>query len=241
MNTAALVMWAALAAGQTPAAPPPSPTSKFGITDNSFLVEEAFNQERGVVQNIVVLTRSHTGAWTGSFTQEWPLGGERHQFSYTVPYARVNGASDVGDVMLNYRVQVWNGSGARPAFAPRVSWSRSAWQVNLPFSKEINRVYVHANAGNTWADGASTPALAGSIIVAARPMLNVMVEVYNEWRPGASGHERATTVSPGIRGGWNIGESQFVLGIAAPITRGAVRDYGILGYLSYELPFSKKR
>jgi hypothetical protein len=215
--------------------------SLFGIEDNSFLVEEALNQEKGIFQNIVVFARNQAGEWTGSFTQEWPLGGQRHQFSYTVPFSRMNGAGDVGDVFVNYRLQVSNGHHRPPAFSPRVSWSRSAWQVNLPVSQRYFRWYYHANAGSTWTDGQSTPFVAGSAIFAVDPLLNLMVEVYNEWRPGASGHDRATIVSPGVRGGWNIGEKQIVWGLAAPITRGAVRDHGILLYLSYELPFSKYR
>ncbi|HET9768159.1 MAG TPA: hypothetical protein VFS60_15000, partial [Thermoanaerobaculia bacterium] len=44
------------------AQPPPDPATdssrKWEITDNSFLVEEAFNQERGVFQNIATWTRT---------------------------------------------------------------------------------------------------------------------------------------------------------------------------------------
>ena len=239
LTVALLLSLSGTAAAQTAS---PKPPSRFGIEDNSFLVEEALNQEKGIFQNIFVFTRSHTGAWTGSFTQEWPIGGRRHQFSYTVPFSRVNGAGDIGDVFLNYRLQVWDGSDARPAFSPRLSWSPSALQVNLPFSKEADRLYFHANAGGTRMDGASTPFLAGSVIFAARPMLNPMLEIYNEWRPELSGHARVTTISPGLRGGWNVGDdAQLILGVAAPITRGAVRDHGILLYLSYELPFSRNR
>lgn len=232
-----LLTFAGTATAQTSSAKP----SRFGIEDNSFLVEEALNQEKGIFQNIFVFTRSRTGTWTGSFTQEWPITSQRHQFSYTVPFSRADGATDIGDVFLNYRLQVWDGSDSRPAFSPRISWSPSAWQANLPFSKEIDRVYLHANVGNKWMNDESTPFVAGSAIVAVRPMFNVMLEVFNEWRPSASGHDRVTTVSPGVRGGWNIDEAQLILGVAAPITRGGVRDHGILGYLSYELPFSKNR
>jgi hypothetical protein len=48
------------------------PAPRFGILDNSFLVEEAFNQEAGIFQNIFAFTRSQDGAWQGAFTQEWP-------------------------------------------------------------------------------------------------------------------------------------------------------------------------
>lgn len=245
--TAALLVVSTGAAAQTPAPPAPAPPPAFGIEDNSFLVEEAFNQDKGIFQNIFVFSRSHTGSWNASFTQEWPLGGQRHQVSFTIPYARENGTGDVGDVFLNYRLQVWTGDDRRPAFSPRLSWTRHGWQANLPLSKRFNRLYVHANAGSTWLHDASegwgsTPFVAGSAMVAVRPMLNLMLEAYSEWRPnGAGAHDRAVTISPGVRGGWNVGDAQFVLGLAAPITRGAVRDHGVLGYVSYELPFSKNR
>jgi len=255
-----LLMWAALTAAQ--AAPTPAePPSRFGIEDNSFLIEEAINQERGIFQNILVFTRTRDGAWNGSFTQEWPVGGQRHQLSATVPFSRMNGDGGVGDVLINYRLQVWDGSGARPAFSPRLSLvlpssvdrrdfglSGVGWQANLPFSKRAGRMYWHGNAGTTWLreSGAgshwqSTPFVAGSAIVAVQPMLNLMLEAYQEWRPSRSGRDRVTTVAPGVRGGWNMGDTQFILGIAAPITRGAIRDHGVLGYISYELPFSKNR
>ena len=49
-----------------------------GIEDNSFLVEEAYNQDPGVVQHIfnAVYSRDpNRRGWTFNFTQEWPLYG----------------------------------------------------------------------------------------------------------------------------------------------------------------------
>ena len=57
----------------------------FAISDNSFLVEEAFNQEAGVFQNIFGMLRTDN-AWIPAFTQEWPLGSQKHQFSYTLAW-----------------------------------------------------------------------------------------------------------------------------------------------------------
>src|SRR6185295_351310 len=56
-----------------------------GIQDNSFLIEEAYNQEAGHVQHIVNLRRQGQ-QWQFSFSQEWPIFSQTHQFSYTVPY-----------------------------------------------------------------------------------------------------------------------------------------------------------
>jgi hypothetical protein len=55
------------------------------IQDNSFLVEEAYNQEDGVVQHISSferLTNSHD--WVYTQTDEWPLRSLRHQVSITL-------------------------------------------------------------------------------------------------------------------------------------------------------------
>ena len=62
-------------------------SSQPGIQDNSFLVEEAYNQNSGVVQHINNFTRYwNSKDWVYTFTQEWPVpGDERHQLSYTLP------------------------------------------------------------------------------------------------------------------------------------------------------------
>ena len=60
-----------------------------GIQDNSFFIEEAYNQEPGVVQHIFNLPIDFTNGSrevAPSFTQEWPVFSQTHQFSYTIPY-----------------------------------------------------------------------------------------------------------------------------------------------------------
>ena len=79
------------------------------IQDNSFLVEEAYNQNYGVVQHIQFFQRqwiSHD--WVYAFTQEWPVDpAPRNQLSYTIPMVHFGGVgSSIGDVALNYRYQV---------------------------------------------------------------------------------------------------------------------------------------
>src|SRR6266481_6363469 len=56
------------------------------IQDNSFLVEEAYNQERGIVQHINTFTYfADSRDWFYTFTQEWPVPhDERQQLSYTL-------------------------------------------------------------------------------------------------------------------------------------------------------------
>ena len=66
-----------------------------GVQDNSFLIEEAYNQEAGVVQHIANLRRQGHD-WNFVFSQEWPVLSQTHQFSYTVPYLWLRG--DQGSV-----------------------------------------------------------------------------------------------------------------------------------------------
>jgi DtxR family Mn-dependent transcriptional regulator len=144
----------------------PSTAPPFSILDNSFLVEEAFNQEPGVFQNIWGFIRVDD-AWELAFTQEWPLGARTHQLSYTVPLvsfdrSRAGCRSGLGDVLVHYRIQALTEAPGRPAVAPRLSLllpSGSArcgrgsghlgLQGNLPVSKQVHEFYLHANAGIT--------------------------------------------------------------------------------------------
>jgi hypothetical protein len=145
-----------------------------GIMDNSFLVEEAYNQEPGVVQHIFTATGSFDRsngadirAWDLAFTQEWPAGGRTHQLSYTVPYSIVESGgrsvAGLGDVLLNYRWQALLEEDTLAALAPRLSVilptgdaqkglgnDTVGGQFNLPFSIALNdRWFAHANAGLT--------------------------------------------------------------------------------------------
>ena len=255
------------ALAQTVPAPATGAERPFEILDNSFLVEEAFNQEAGIFQNIFGFQRGD-GAWSFAFTQEWPVRSQRHQLSYTVPFAGVDGRTGAGDVMVNYRYQMLMEDPGLPAISPRVSlilpsgaraFTRDALglQLNVPVSKQRGNVYWHANAGLTWyprarvdpeADSPErtslvSPHVAGSWILRLRPMLNLMVEgvVAFEQFAGADGRkDRQTivTLSPGGRGGWNLGDHQLIVGAAVPLTWvESESSAGVLLYLSYELPF----
>src|SRR5215470_585858 len=70
-----------------------TPAEPKTIQDNSFLVEEAYNQEFGVVQHISSFIRLwESKDWAYSFTQEWPVPGDaRHQLSYTLVMTEAGG------------------------------------------------------------------------------------------------------------------------------------------------------
>src|SRR3954468_7686512 len=97
-----------------------------GIQDNSFLMEEAYNQEAGVIQHISFFTRmSEDRSWLYSFTQEWPMTGQKHQFSYTIVGMHSGGfpgsGAGLGDTAINYRYQLVGTGETRLAIAPRLS------------------------------------------------------------------------------------------------------------------------
>lgn len=150
----------------SPQSAAPVSAGVFAILDNSFLVEEAFNQEPGVVQNIWSFIRV-ASEWELAFTQEWPLGTKRHQLSYTVPFVSFDGpqascSHGLGDLAVHYRIQALAEGPGRPAMAPRVSVmlpsgsarcgrgaGRVGLQSNVPLSKRAGDLYVHGNVGLT--------------------------------------------------------------------------------------------
>ncbi|HYH82564.1 MAG TPA: hypothetical protein VEX86_22425 [Longimicrobium sp.] len=143
------------------------------IEDNSFLIEEAYNQESGVVQHISAFALGDDGrSWAYGFTQEWPIFGRRHQASFTLPLQN-EGESfgrgvGIGDVALHYRYMAAGVDGGPLAVAPRLSVllptgdaerglgaGGAAVQVNLPVSLTLSRALVaHTNAGATFTPAA---------------------------------------------------------------------------------------
>ncbi len=144
------------------------------IEDNSFLIEEAYNQEAGVVQHIntLDLVGPDRKDVLYSFTQEWPVVSQKHQASFTLPYSHMEGGAPagVGDIMFNYRYQL-GAFGRRWAVAPRFSFTIPTGsvdrglgygtvgvQVNLPASIRIGKELVtHWNAGATIFPSAKGP------------------------------------------------------------------------------------
>jgi hypothetical protein len=78
------------------------------IQDNSFLVEEAYNQEDGVVQHISVFQKLSTGDWAFTQTDEWPPHSLKHQLSVTLAATHSGDFSGSGagwgDTAINYRL-----------------------------------------------------------------------------------------------------------------------------------------
>jgi hypothetical protein len=142
------------------------------IEDNSFLIEEAYNQEKGVIQHIQTfeyLKKAKT--WLYTFTQEWPVPDEKNQLSYTVPASHIGEPSEtgLGDILLNYRYQLFQKETI--AVAPRFSLilptgdykkgmgaGAYGYQINIPISVILSdKLVTHWNAGTTYTPGSKEP------------------------------------------------------------------------------------
>jgi hypothetical protein len=242
-------------------APPP------GISDNSFLVEEAYNQEAGVVQHISNYRRDRNGGWLFTFTQEWPAPSQRDQLSYTVPLQSAEGGSKLGDVIINYRRQLVGKDTESVWFSPRLSLimptgnalkgtgsGGPGLQVNLPVSLQLNDVFVtHWNAGVTLTRARSAGgernttrsinAAASAIWLASRTF-NVMLE--SAWDRTESLDDAGRRQSadnfvllPGVRAAINLASGmQIVPGFGIPIGLGPSRgERDVFLYFSVEHSF----
>lgn len=255
----------ALAAAAVAAAPSPAPP----IQDNSFLLEEAYNQEAHVVQHISAFQRDlRDGGWSYTFTQEWPVRSQRHQLSYTLPIEGGDGSTGIGTVALNYRLQLLGSGETRFACAPRLSallpgeagrsLGRLGAQLVVPISVAVRSWACHANAGatrvfsarNARGDRADAMGwnLGASVVLLARPLLNPLLEAL--WTrsevvsaPGRTSREDSLLVSPGVRWGYDFKSGlQIVPGIAVPLGMGPSRgERSLLLYLSFEHPFGGAR
>lgn len=235
------------------------------IQDNSFLVEEAYNQEAGVVQHINTFERpTDGGAWSYAFTQEWPLKGLRHQLSYTLPVGHAAGETSLGQAMLNYRYQ-WLGSGDAPlAVSPRLSailptgpedeeGDRWGAQVNLPVSVHFAPRWVaHTNLGATWLprDGSAMerPAevnldFGQSLVWLAHPRVNLLLELAGSTEEGDGSDAFNARLSPGVRFALDApGGIQVVPGVAVPFGVGpSSGQREVFLYLSLEHAFTRAR
>jgi hypothetical protein len=233
------------------------------IEDNSFLIEEAYNQEKGVVQYINTFRRDRGGVWSYSLTNEMPVKTQKHQFSYTIPIAQAGNGIGIGDIALNYRYQAYLSE--KVAVSPRVSLliptgdaekglgtGGVGIQVNLPVSVSVSKkVVTHSNIGGTFTPraknelgqrAAANDFFAGqSVIYLTHPNFNVMFETLYENKATVINNNLTTrrnvvTLNPGIRWAHNLKSGwQIVPGVAVPFGVGpSWKESGVFLYLSFE-------
>jgi hypothetical protein len=236
-----------------------------GIQDNSFFIEEAYNQEPGVVQHIFNLPIDFTNGSreiAPSFTQEWPVLSQTHQFPYTIPYVLTEDDNGMEDIRLNYRLQAFMEDKYTPAFAPRLPLVLPTgdqangfgagvvgYEFNLPFSKIVSdRWTMHFNAGMSVFPNAHQSRhltnynVGASAIYAVSRDFNLMLEALAGWNEDiAEGVfafeetvERSTTaiISPGVRYAFNL-PNDAQLVIGAALPIGLTSDSPDWGLFFY--------
>jgi len=245
-------------------------TDKFDfvrIEDNSFLMEEAYNQDPGVIQHISSFQYMKNHTWVYTFTDEWPVPGRKHQLSATIPVFN-NGETGFGDILINYRYQAVHKT--RFAFSPRFSIilptgnyrkglgsGLPGYQLSLPFSYLLSvKIATHYNLGVTFTPEAKNPDGSKynltiynygiSAILLISKNFNFMLEFVGN-KAYLKSDNMNTRISntlflnPGLRYAINFKSGlQIVPGLAVPIGIGSSKGAsGIFAYLSFEHPLWK--
>ena len=245
-------------------------TDKFDfvrIEDNSFLMEEAYNQDPGVIQHISSFQYMRNHTWVYTFTDEWPVPGRKHQLSATIPVFNY-GETGFGDILINYRYQAIYKT--RFAFSPRFSIilptgnfrkglgsGIPGYQLSLPFSYLLSvKIATHYNLGVTFTPEAKNPdgskynltiynyGLSAIFLISKN--FNFMLEFVGN-RGYLKSDNKNTIISntlflnPGFRYAINFKSGlQIVPGLAVPIGIGSSNGaYGLFAYLSFEHPLWK--
>jgi hypothetical protein len=143
------------------------------IEDNSMLIEEAFNQEAGVIQHISSFVFDR-GEFVYNYTQEIPLADVKHQLAIGVSYASFEKPEGIdllnsnyltrglGDVFISYRPMLMGKNDwalVIPRFTliiptgnARYGLGSGGWggQFNMAVTKRLNsKITTHYNAGYT--------------------------------------------------------------------------------------------
>jgi hypothetical protein len=239
------------------------------IEDNSFLIEEAYNQDPGVIQHISSFQYMKGNTWIYTLTDEWPVPGRKHQLSVTIPFLN-NSETGLGDVALNYRYQAIFMN--RFAFSPRFSLLLPSgnykkglgegvpgYQLSLPFSFLLSgKIATHYNLGVTFTPDAKRADGSGynqtiynwglSVILLLNKNFNFMVEVVGNTTlikvlSAATTTSGSLFINPGFRYAFNFKSGlQIVPGLAVPIGIGPSKGAsGLFAYLSFEHPLWKPK
>ncbi|MBI4528910.1 MAG: transporter [Deltaproteobacteria bacterium] len=155
--------------GVTAQAADPRPID--GFSDYSFLLEEAYNQERGELQHTLKAFYSQDfrrRGWSFNFEQEWWLFTQDHQVAFTIPFSHLREEGKrqrgVGDILIEYRYQLTEEGSNIPAIAPQFglilpTGDRNkgtgngvvGYEWSVAASKKVaSRLALHANLGLTY-------------------------------------------------------------------------------------------
>jgi hypothetical protein len=217
------------------------------IKDNSFLIEEAYNQEAGVAQHINTFQYMPTSKdWNYSLTSEWSAPNQYHQASFTLPVMKSDSTA-LGDMALNYRYQAMDKNGL--ALSPRFSLllptgtkgnssNNLGYQINMPVSWETTQaITTHYNLGFTFIPGGADLQVINygtSAIWNTTETFNLMLEFTGYLF--SKSKTNLMYINPGFRYAYNASKDfQIVPGVGFPMGLGAAAgDRSVFGYLSFE-------
>ena len=231
------------------------------IEDNSFLMEEAYNQDAGIVQFIQTFQRDKSGEAFYSFTAEIPAPNKTHQISFSVPYSRLQSETSyvqgLGDIALNYRYQ-WIANES-VLLAPRftvlaptgnsnqgLGTGLTGYQTNWAITVLPSPHWaVHMNVGATFyprvkKDLEKPTDLYGhnsalSVIWRLRDNFNLLTEFVQTSMQEAAGSETTISdtvlINPGFRYAIDFEKSQLVLGASVPTP--VLSSQGPASYFAY--------
>lgn len=233
------------------------------IEDNSFLLEEAYNQDAGEVQAVQTFRLDRASRdWVYQLTGEIPIPDARHQLSFDLPFQHGDDETGFGDIGLNYRYGLLQGD--RLLVAPRASvylpagdYRRGLGRGAVGVGLGIAATYVvtdnfaaHANLYFRYFGAAHAPTgrtgatlaygYAASLVYLTTKTVNFLVEFVgeNDEQMTNAGAELTPHlyVSPGARLALNVSPTlQIVPGLGVPVGLGpSGGEIGILGYLSVE-------
>jgi hypothetical protein len=225
------------------------------LEDNSFFIEEAYNQEPGVLQHIFKGAFFENDDLALSFSEEIPIVSEKHQIAFEIAYLLLSRPerNGIGDLAVQYRYQLFgkeDWAAAAPAFSVVMLSDLEegdegntfiGYQVLLPFSKRLSENFTaHLNAGVLYfpeAEISSTEFFGGgSIIWLPTWNLNFHFEylftTLSENGKSSSEH----LFIPGIRYGINVGSLQIVPGLATAVNTKRDTNEVVMLYLSFEHP-----
>ncbi|MBB4637330.1 hypothetical protein FHS01_003366 [Longimicrobium terrae] len=221
---------------------------EFQIEVSGLWVEEAYNQEAGVLQQTVRGAAGEDG-WTVEVEQEWPILSERHQLSLEVEA----GGDGVEAVGAGYRLLVLGGDDEPLTLSPGIAVEYPMdsgdveFQALLPLAVQVAENWtanalgavnltVEEEEKREWFAG-------GSLFWRARPYANLIVEaVYTRGDspfPG-DGQVESAYVLPGVQVAVPVGGLHLVPGVGVPVGFGPSRGRaGVMLYLSTEVGFGR--
>jgi hypothetical protein len=230
------------------------------IEDNSFLLEEAFNQTPGVIQ-CTAINHIKRGVAELNFECEMPMKGELHQLSVSVPAKVFQSTVGLEDIMISYRPLVF-GRHRWVMATPRLSvilpsgkasrgFGNGLWGIecNVALTKQLSRRLIsHVNLRSSsflknlmhesQQNRFHYQSAGTSLIFAAAKGFDLMAEVTTSNE--GPGFSRASSWNfignPGFRFCLKINEFLVVPGISTPLAllSGRPTLSQVLFYISIE-------